>query len=183
MKQVLILHIDHDDDDRDIHFLGQHVRLLRRGCGGELKAAQDLIAQYDGQVDAIGLEDMPAQLRLGTSSSAHKIGALLAGMAEDTPVVDGRGIRAGLERWGVILGDRAEPGIFSNKRVLMVPGLNHNGLAQALGQRGTSLRYADPNIYFGLPHFPGVSSRQTLEQAAPAALEISATSKSWSILL
>jgi hypothetical protein len=51
-------------------------------------------------------------------------------------VVDGRIIRAGLERWGIMLADRAQPGIFGQKRVLMVPGLNHNGLAGALERRG-----------------------------------------------
>ncbi len=92
-------------------------------------------------------------------------------MATHTPVVDGSGIRAGLERWGIILADRAQPGIFSQKQVLMVPGLNHNGLAQALEKRGCTMRYADPFVFFNLPHFPGIGSRQTLDQAAVPTLE------------
>jgi hypothetical protein len=74
-------------------------------------------------------------------------------------------------RWGVILADRAQPGIFAHKRVLMTPGLNHNGLAHALQRRGCTLHYADPLIYFNLPALPGVGSKRTLEQAAPATLE------------
>ncbi|MCA9924515.1 MAG: hypothetical protein KC421_19195, partial [Anaerolineales bacterium] len=88
-----------------------------------------------------------------------------------TAVVDGNGIRAGLERWGIILGDRAEPGIFSQKRVLMVPGVNHRGMSQALGQRSSAIRYADPVAYFALPYFPGVGARHTLDQAAAPTLE------------
>ncbi len=41
---------------------------------------------------------------------AHEIGSVLPQAASATPVVDGGGIRSGLERWGVILAERAEPG-------------------------------------------------------------------------
>ncbi|MFN2279838.1 MAG: serine carboxypeptidase, partial [Candidatus Promineifilaceae bacterium] len=98
-------------------------------------------------------------------------GETLPGAAKQTPVVDGRGIRAGLERWGVILADRAEPGIFSEKRVLMAPGINHQGLAQALARHSSTIRYADPVIYFALPTFPGVGSKFTRDQAAGPTLE------------
>src|SRR5690606_19576746 len=52
-----------------------------------------------------------------------------------------------------------------------VPGLNHNGLAQALERRAAALRYADPMIYFNLPSVPLVGSRGTLEQAAGPTLD------------
>ncbi|MEZ4716492.1 MAG: hypothetical protein R2851_10450 [Caldilineaceae bacterium] len=160
-----------DDVDEDVRFLDQTVRILRRGCGGDHARARELIAAHDGRVDAIGLDGLPARLQLGRTHVDHAQGATLAAAATQTPVVDGDGIRAGLERWGVILGDRAEPGIFSQKRVLMVPGLNHGALAQALERRGSDIRYADPFVYFGLPDIPGVGSRQTLDQAAPATLQ------------
>ena len=103
--------------------------------------------------------------------SEHDQGATLPALAKKTPVVDGSGIRPGLERWGVILGDRAEPGIFARKRVLMAPGLNHQGLVQALTHRGCSIRYADPIIYFGLPDVPGVGASGTLDQVASRTLD------------
>ncbi|MCB9162181.1 MAG: serine carboxypeptidase [Caldilineaceae bacterium] len=170
-KQVLVVDLSLDDVDEDVRFLDQTVRILRRGCGGDHARARELIAAHDGRVDAIGLDGLPARLQLGRTHVDHDQGATLAAAATQTPVVDGDGIRAGLERWGVILGDRAEPGIFSQKRVLMVPGLNHGALAQALERRGSDIRYADPFVYFGLPDIPGVGSRQTLDQAAPATLQ------------
>ena len=75
---------------------------------------------------------MPAELQLGSVVRRTLVGAELRCVAKQTPVVDGSGIRAGLERWGVILADRGQPGIFAQKRVLMTPGLNHGGLVQAL---------------------------------------------------
>ncbi len=170
-KQVLVIDLSVDEADEAVHFLGQDVQLMRRGCGGDVVRARELIAAHDGKVDAIALDGLPERLQLGRTQVAHEHGATLSGAADTTPVVDGDGIRAGLERWGVILGDRAEPGVFSQKRVLMVPGLNHGGLAQALERRGSAVRYADPFVYFGLPNFPGVGSRQTLDQAAPATLQ------------
>ncbi len=171
MKQILVIHLDRHDEDCTIHFLGQDLHVLRRGCGGSFERARALIAEYDGKVDAIGLQGLPASLQLGPAHAQHVEGSQLHELATQTPVVDGSGIRAGLERWGVILADRAQPGIFSGKRVLMVPGLNHNGLIQALERRAADVRYADPFIYFGWPRMPGVGSGATLNRAARAQVD------------
>jgi predicted amino acid dehydrogenase len=166
MKQILAIHLDKHDEEFTVRFLGQQVGVLRRGCGGSVERARELIAAYDGKVDAIGLQGMPARLQLGPAHAEHVYAAQLCDLATETPVVDGSGIRAGVERWGVILADRAQPGIFSAKRVLMVPGLNHNGLIQALERRASAVRYADPYIYFGWPRMPGVGSGAMLNRAA-----------------
>jgi predicted amino acid dehydrogenase len=141
------------------------------GCGGDVERARALITEYDGKVDAIALEGMPAQLELGTLRRSHAAGSTLASAARVTPVVDGSGVRGGMERWGVTLADRAEPGIWAEKRILMAPGLNHTGLAQALRTHSAVVRYADPLIYFALPDLPGVGSKQTLDQVATFTLE------------
>jgi predicted amino acid dehydrogenase len=171
MKNILILHLGQGEDERSIEFLGQSIRIRRVGAGGDIELAGRLICEADGTVDAIGLEGFPAQLCLGPAQRDHVLGAGLPRLAQTTPVVDGSGVRAGLERWGVILADRAQPGIFSQKRILLTPGLNHAGLAQALERHSPNLRYADPCVYFGLPAVWGVGSRQTLDQVAGATLE------------
>ncbi len=171
MKKVLHLHLNQDDITEVVHFLGQEVEIHSIGCNGDTGLAERLIAEHDGQVDAIALDGMPDVLELGAARVSHVIGEQLAHHAQTTPVVNGRTIRAGLERWGVILADRAQPGIFAQKRILMVPGVCHNGLAQALSRRSANVRYADPVIYFALPQFPGVGSPMTLEQAAGPTLE------------
>jgi len=171
MKQVLVIHLNDDVFEEVVSFLGQDVQLLHRGSGGDPDRVRALLADFDGKVDAVGLEGMPAFLRLGPAQRAHSDGATLAESTLQTPVVDGGGIRAGLERWGVILADRAEPGIFAQKRVLMAPGLNHVGLAQALERRCSAIHYADPVIYFGLPAVPGVGGKTTLTQASVRTLE------------
>jgi predicted amino acid dehydrogenase len=171
MKEILIIHLNQENETESARFLHHDLQILHVGCAGDPGKARELIRAYDGQVDAIALEGMPALLELGPAQREHEDGRTLPAAAATTPVVDGRGIRASLERWGIILADRAEPGIFSQKRILMVPGLNHKGLAQALARHSPTVRYADPVIYFALPNFPGIGGKLTLEQAAGPTLD------------
>ncbi len=171
MKKVLVIHLNDFEYDEDVTFLGQDLQLLHRGSGGDPDRIRALLTEFDGTVDAIGLDGMPSELRLGGTKRPHELTATLHAAALSTPLVDGGGVRPGLERWGVILADRAQPGIFAQKRVLMTPGLNHSGLAQALERRGSAIHYADPVIYFGLPAVPGVGGKTTLAQTAARTLD------------
>ncbi|OGO36292.1 MAG: serine carboxypeptidase [Chloroflexi bacterium RBG_16_57_11] len=171
MKRILVIHLGFGQEGGLIEFQGQQVEVKRLGCGGDVELARRWIADHDDRVDAIGLEGLPAQIRLGGSQRAHQTGITLANYAQATPVVDGSGVRAGLERWGVILADRAQPGIFSQKRILLVPGLNHEGMAQAFSRHTSEIRYADPVVYFAMPDFTGLGRRLTLEQVASPTLE------------
>ena len=171
MKNVLVIHLGRGDEIVDISFLGQTIRVERVGCGGDIEQATLLISAYDGRVDAIGLEGMPASIQLGGAQRPHLVGETLSSSARISPVVDGSGVRTGLERWGVTLADRAQPGIFSQKRILLVPGLNHDSLAQALKRHSENIRYADPVVYFALPDFPGIGGRRMLKQVAGPHLE------------
>ncbi len=171
MKKILIIHLHEENETETVRFLGHELVIERAGCGGMAEKARALIETKDGLVDAIGLEGLPAILELGSARREHETGKILPEAAQKTPVVDGRGIRAGLERWGTILADRAQPGIFSQKRILMTPGVNHKGLAQALGRHSPIIRYADPIIYFALPNFPGIGGQLTLDQAAGPTLD------------
>ncbi len=171
MKKILVIHHGRGDETSVVSFRGRQAEVRRTGCGGDAKSARLLLTAANGGFDAIGLEGLPIDLELGRARLKHEVGAQLPAAADGTPVVDGSGIRSGLERWGVTLADRAEPGIFSEKRVLMLPGVNHAGLAQALGRHSPHIRYADPAIYFGLPDVPVVGSRHTLDHAAHPTLE------------
>ena len=171
MKQIAVLHLNHQETTETVTFMGQSLQIRHLSCDNDLEKAKAFIAELDGDVDAIALHGMPAELKLGPAKRDHAQGAALTAVAQQTPVVDGRIVRPGLERWGMILADRAQPGIFSRKRVLMVPGLNHNGMARAFERHGGSIRYADPFIYFNLPKVPGIGLRQTRNQAAPFTLD------------
>ncbi len=171
MKNVLVLDLNQGDESFQITYRGQEVLIRRVGCSGDPEKVRAMIAEFDGRVDAIGLDGYPFRLVLGAHASLHAVGSTLRQTALQTPVVDGSGLRAGIERWGVTLADRMQPGIFAQKHILMVPGLNHEGLVSALSRRGSEIRYADPVVYFALPDFPGAGHPRTLNQAASVTLE------------
>ena len=171
MKEIAVIHIGERDADESLWLVGQEVCAHVRGTGGDAERARALIAEFDGRVDCIALDGFPATLQLGSEQRAHEVGSTLPPLATQSPIVDGGGIRGGLERWAVILADRAQPGIFAEKRTLLAPGLNHGGFAQSIVRHTESVRYADPIIYFGLPALPLVGSKSTLEQAASRTLE------------
>lgn len=171
MKHVLVIDLYRGETTRVVAFAGQEIEIKQIGADGKPECARDLIAQYDGKVDAIALEGMPAQLKLGSATRVHAEGAQLRATATQTPLVDGSGVRDGLERWAVMLANRAQPGIFAEKYILMVPGVNHSGVADEIVKHSPVVRYADPFVFFNLPDFPGVGSKETLEQAAGPTLE------------
>lgn len=171
MKKAIAIHLGTGQETQTLQLQGETIELTTIGCDQNLEYAKHLIAEWDGQAAAIALDGLPTTLELGAASRPHAQGAALLAAATQTPVLDGRIIRAGLERWGVTLADRAQPGIFSQKRVLMTPGLNHNGMAQALQRRGSSIRYADPFIFFNLPNVPGIGLPQTRDPLAPRTVE------------
>lgn len=171
MKHILVIDLAPGETVQTVSFANQDIEIKRVGCEGDVERARELIAQSDGQVDAIALEGMPAQLKLGGATRTHNESAKLREVATQTFVVDGGGVRDGLERWAVMLADRAQPGIFAEKYILMVPGLNHAGLADEIAKHSPVMRYADPFVFFNLPDFPGVGSKQTLAQAAAPTLE------------
>jgi predicted amino acid dehydrogenase len=171
MKKILVLHLGDDEELTSVSFLNQSIEIKRLGTGGDPDRAGACIAEYDGKVDAIALEGFAAQLRLGPETRAHAVGAALKSAPARTPIVDGSGVRDGLERWAVMLADRAQPGIFAEKIVLMTPGLNHAGLIDELNKHSRTIRYADPFVFFNLPDFPLMGSRQTLSRAAGLTLD------------
>lgn len=166
-------------------FMLRHV-----ACAGDLGAMVAHIAQYQhsDSIDAIALVGVSRQLQLGHEQVEHINASRLflpkdtntdTDTAEDasnqpetipTPILDGSGILATMERWAVRLVHKSDPTLWAQKRVLMVPGLNHGGLAEALEPYTADIRYADPFIYFSLPTAPGVGSAETLPAAARRTL-------------
>lgn len=171
MKHILVIDLYRGKTTRTIVFAGERIEIQWVGCEGNFERAQELVSEFDGKADAIALEGMPAQLKLGAETRAHVEGTRLLSVAMQTPVVDGSGVRDGLERWAVMLADRAQPGIFAEKHILMVPGVNHSGLADEIAKHSPVVRYADPFVFFNLPDFPGVGSKETLQQAAAPTLD------------
>jgi hypothetical protein len=69
MKQIAVLHLNRPETAETVTFMGHMLHIHHLNCANDLEKARELIAQYDGQVDAIALNGMPAQLELGSSAT------------------------------------------------------------------------------------------------------------------
>src|SRR5581483_1494677 len=84
MKQILLLDLGLGKETRTISFAGQEVSIHHVGTDGNPDLARQLVLQADAQVDAIALEGMPAQLKLGAVAQPHHEGAALREHARRT---------------------------------------------------------------------------------------------------
>jgi predicted amino acid dehydrogenase len=130
---------------------GEKVRVRRCGADGDLRRARELVAQFDGQVDAIGLGGMKIYFRVGRRTYIHKQIQQVASVAQATPVVDGVHVRNTLERWAIGQVANQHPGIFGQKRVFVVSGIDRYGMAQVLCTFTQQVLFGDPIFHLNLP--------------------------------
>jgi len=100
MKEVVVIHLGDGEEKSTVIFLDQPVQITRIGCHGDPDRVRAIIAEYDGKVEAIALEGYPAELELGGQHVTHDVGSALPRVAHSTPVVDGSGVRPGLNVGG-----------------------------------------------------------------------------------
>ena len=171
MKKALIIHLNEGEERFTARVLGRDLEILHIGACGDPERVRALLREHDGKVDAIGLDGYPQELNLAGYRMPHEIGRAFPQEAPNTPVVDGSGVRHALESWSLILAERAQPGLFSKKHVLMTPGLNHHSLVRGMRRYTDDIRYADPVIYFALPDFPIFTSPNLAGRIAIPTLE------------
>jgi predicted amino acid dehydrogenase len=163
---------------RDYQFvttlLGQAVEVRRIGTNGDVALAAALIREYDGQVDAIGLGGVTPVFRVGSARYPHREALRIAAGARRTPVTDGAGMKATLERWAVQKANEAKRGMFNYRRILITSGIERYPLAQALAQYDAELRFGDPIMHSGLSFLPAPRSIRQLELYAATTLPITA---------
>lgn len=129
-------------------FLGVPFAIERRGTDGDIRAAGDLIASLDGQVDAIGLGGIDLYLMAGERRYVVRDALRLARRATRTPVVDGSGLKNTLERetirrlWadGQLV---AADGTTRPPRFLVVSAADRFGMAEAVAETSCELVFGD----------------------------------------
>ncbi len=133
--------------------LGEHIVIERKGTDGNLDKACQLIAEYDGKVDAFGLGGIDLYLWVGTRKYTVRDALRMARCAKISPVVDGSGLKNTLERRSVEWVAReftGEPKL-KDSRALLVSGIDRTGMAQALAKHAQSINYGDLAFAVGVP--------------------------------
>nr|WP_279231108.1 quinate 5-dehydrogenase [Thermus altitudinis] len=133
----------------ELELLGERVNLERRGTDGDFQRALCLIAELDGQVEAIGLGGIDLYLWAGGRRYTIRDAQRLKDAARKTPVVDGSGLKHTLERRAVA----QLAGLINWKetKVLLPSAVDRFGLAEALHEAGAKVLYGDFIFALGLP--------------------------------
>ncbi|WP_298631597.1 quinate 5-dehydrogenase [uncultured Thermus sp.] len=133
----------------ELELLGERVILERRGTDGDFQRALCLIAELDGQVEAIGLGGIDLYLWAGGRRYTIRDAQRLKDAARKTPVVDGSGLKHTLERRAVA----QLAGLINWKetKVLLPSAVDRFGLAEALHEAGAKVLYGDFIFALGLP--------------------------------
>lgn len=150
------------DVDVTVEMLGETVRIQRRGTDGSVAGARALVAELDGQVDAIGLGGLDLFLQWMGRRYYFREARVIASAAKRTPVVCGAGLKDTLERRAVALLDRTLG--WRGRRVLLTVAVDRFGMAEALVEHGADVRFGDLMFALGLP-WP-IHSMRTLDRVA-----------------
>jgi hypothetical protein len=131
--------------------LGEEVTIERIGTDGDVGKAIQLYHELDGQVDALGVGGTDLGLNVaGRYYPLYDAQKLVAGVRR-TPVVDGGGLKATLER-GIAqfieqeIGDEVRP-----KRVLITAAVDRYGSAVSFDEAGYEIICGDMGFALGIP--------------------------------
>lgn len=153
MKHVVSVSLGSSKRDKvaELEILGVPVRVERRGTDGDKRRFQQLLAELDGNVDAIGLGGCDRYLWAQGRRYTFRDVQRLVSVVKQTPVVDGSGLKNTLERWAV---ERIEQrGIleWGQQNVLLVSALDRFGMAEALAERARAIVFGDALFALGIP--------------------------------
>ena len=132
-------------------FLGEPVSIERIGTDGDFKKVIELIRSLDGKTDAFGMGGIDLYLFAGKNRYTVKDAVPIAKAAQITPIVDGSGLKNTLERKVVnfLMSDLKLK--LTDKKVLMVAGVDRFGMAEAFDEAGSQITFGDFIFALGLP--------------------------------
>ena len=130
---------------------GEPFLIERIGTDGDLRRFQQMFAELDGKVDALGIGGADLYIWVGNRRYTFRSIQRLVSVATKTPVVDGSGLKNTLEREA--LRWIQEHGVvdFSRSTVLLVAAVDRFGMAQELAQLARRVIYGDLVFAIGLP--------------------------------
>lgn len=131
--------------------LGETFEISRIGVNGSQAKFAEKMRELDGKVDALGLGGIDLYLYAGNRRYTISDAAKLASNAKITPVVDGSGIKNTIER--ETINWLQEKGVidFSQKKALVVCGVDRFGMAEAVFKVAKSVVFGDLMFSLGLP--------------------------------
>jgi hypothetical protein len=135
------------DHRTEANLLGRQVVLERVGADGDQRRARQLFLELDGKVDALGVGGADLGLMVNNRYyPLHSVQHLVQGLK--TPVVDGGGVRAVVERHTAQYLETLLPEPITPRRVLIGTAVARYDLALSFHDAGYEALYGD--LGFGL---------------------------------
>lgn len=166
MKKVVSVSLGSSKRDHKVltNIAGEEFEISRVGTDGDFEQALSMIAELDGNVDAIGLGGIDVYLYAGNTRYAINDGLKLMAAAKKTPVVDGSGLKNTLERETVYWLRKNTDLLPEGCKVLMVSAVDRFGMAEALTEIGCDISFGDLIFSAGMPYI--ISSIDELAKVA-----------------
>jgi len=154
MKKVVSISLGPDSLDCNFKtkFLGQNFQVQRLGTNGDKRAAEQLIAEWKGQADAVGLGMVPDHYSVGTNYFPQQSTSKLEKLAGDVPVTTGARLREIVQEWSLRSAQAELGNIFNNAKVLFLSGSTNYRMASVMSEYTENLSFADPVLQFGAPN-------------------------------
>jgi hypothetical protein len=127
---------------------GEQIVVERIGTDGDVEKAQQLFAELDGQVDALGVGGVDLYLRFQGREYPLRAALKLVENVHQTPVVDGRGLKHTLERRVFELAAGALGGVPHFRCGFVPVAVDRQGLAEAVMEVCEETVFGD--LMFGL---------------------------------
>jgi hypothetical protein len=152
MKRAVSISIGSSKRDKtvEIELMGERVRLERIGTDGDVRKAARLYAELDGVVDAFGVGGTDLGLRVGEKFyTLHSIQYLVKDV-KHTPLVDGNGLKATLERkiGPLLRGPLAR--LIPARTALVTTAVDRWGLAESAIDAGLDTVFGDMIFSLGI---------------------------------
>jgi len=139
------------DKRSEVLIAGEPFLIERVGTDGDLKRFQQLFAELDGKVDALGVGGADLYIWVGDRRYTFRSIQRLVSVATKTPVVDGSGLKNTLEREALRWIQEHRVLDLSRSTVLLVAAVDRFGMAQELAQLARRVIYGDLVFAVGLP--------------------------------
>lgn len=153
MKKIISISLGSDKRDHQVEteFLGENFLIERKGTNGDKKKAAQLFTELDGQYDAFGLGGIDLSIHVGNSTYQFRDAKQLVKNVEQTPVVDGSGLKNTLERLTVEYIEDDLNIKLNTKKVLVTAAMDRYGMAESFYQRDAEVVCGDLIFGLGVP--------------------------------
>lgn len=172
MKEIVSVSLGSSKSDYEFtrSFLGHEFRVRRFGTDYSYERAAQLLAAWDGKVDALGIGLVKDHSTVGVHRIMNKDTARLEAAVTKVPTTTGALLRGILHEWAVRHVQVDLGSYFNNARALFFSGITTYRLATVMAEYTPNLQFADPLLELRVPKL--LNSVHALELYAGGASRV-----------